>query len=101
MPEVKWVLREDEFAAEMDLAGPTRSSPTGAAAGDARGELQQAVRDALPKVLGRRIEAIWNAVEGFELVSFDVKVGVEGKPFGVGIEGETSLHFVRAKGAIR
>lgn len=101
MQQMTLILREDDFKAHIESSVPTRSSPLGREIGDpSAGEpagLRQAVMDALPKVLARRIEAIWNVVEGFELTAFEVKVGIEGKPFGVGIDGEASLHFERTR----
>lgn len=60
-------------------------------------ELRKAVMDALPKVLLEKVGKIWNVLEGYELTSFDVRVNVAGKPFGVGLEGEMTLHLSRTK----
>lgn len=101
MQELKLILKQEDFPDEIAPPVRAHSSPLGAEIGERTsvesGNLRQAVMDALPKVLARRIESIWNVVEGFELASFEVKVGIEGKPFGVGVDGEAKLLFQRLK----
>jgi len=46
---------------------------------------------ALPKVLVAKIRDIMP--EGFKIKEIEIKIDVEGKPFGIGLGGEATLRF--------
>jgi hypothetical protein len=81
MPELKIILREQDFPLQPGVARAGAGiGDEIASTGSANPDLRRAVMDAVPQALSRRIEALWKVFDGFEMVGFELRVGIEGKP---------------------
>lgn len=90
------LLTEEDFRKFGGFETTKRKDNLGVSVSAGNGQddaTRQAVLDALPSVLAKKLETVWNVFEGYQLKTVELKVSFGGKPFGVGVDGEMTLSF--------
>lgn len=105
--QMKLIIEESDFANKEELQQIKKEKHTPSIGSDIgmggprktqkSDELTEEVMKMLPETLNKKIKEVWGHLDGFNLDGFEIKLTVEGSPFGVGVNGDLTLKYSQKK----